>query len=65
VKSASPPAEGKAGSGLLERRNHGKGLTAPPPRGRDQLEDIVGDELARRLVGALAGDHAIPARRFD
>jgi hypothetical protein len=28
----------------------------------DRLEEAVGEELARRLVDALAGDHGSPSR---
>jgi hypothetical protein len=64
VKTAPPPTvtDGRAVSRLLEHCARVKGLTEPSLRGRDQLEDAVGGELAERLVGALAGDHAIPAR---
>jgi hypothetical protein len=40
------------------------GLPEARPRPRERLEAAVGGELAHRLVGALAGDHRIPARLF-
>ena len=64
VKTAPPPTNGRAVSRLLVHCARVKGVTEPPVRGREQLEDVVGGELAQRLVGALAGDHAIPARDF-
>jgi hypothetical protein len=64
VKAASPPTEGRAVSRLLVHCARVKGVTEPPVRARDQLEDAVGGELAQRLVDALAGDHAIPARHL-
>lgn len=62
VKTAPPPTNGRAVNRLLVHCARVKGVTEPPLRGRDQLEDAVGGELAQRLVGALAGDHAMPAR---
>ena len=64
MKTAPPPTDGPAVSRLLVHCARVKGVTEPPARPRDQLEDVVGDELAQRLVGALAGDHAIPARHL-
>lgn len=64
VKTAPPPTDGRAVSRLLVHCARVKGVTEPPARPRDQLEDVVGGELAQRLVGALAGDHAMPARHL-
>ena len=64
VKTAPPPTDSRAVNRLLVHCARVKGVTEPPARGRDQLEDVVGGELAQRLVGALAGDHAIPARHL-
>lgn len=65
VQTATPPTatDGRAVNRLLEHCAR-MGLVEGPPRGRDQLEAAVGDELAQRLVGALAGDHAMPARLY-
>jgi hypothetical protein len=38
--------------------------TAAKPQARERLEAALGGELARRLIGALAGDHRVPARVF-
>jgi hypothetical protein len=66
VETATPPSatDGRAVSRLLEHYARMTGLVEAPHRGRDELEAAVGDELAQRLVGALAGDHAIPARLY-
>ena len=60
--TVSPPADVKAVSRLLDHCTSFSGLAAAKPRPRDRLEAAVGGELARRLVGALAGDHRMPAR---
>jgi hypothetical protein len=62
--TAAPPTDGKAVSRLLDHCTQISGLVESPPRGRDRLEAVLGGELARRLVGALAGDHRLPARSF-
>lgn len=59
-----PQTDGKAVSRLLDHCVRVTRLAEAPPRGRDRLEDVVGGELAHRLVGALAGDHRLPARSF-
>jgi hypothetical protein len=59
-----PPADGKAVSRLLAHCARMSGLSEKRPRGRDRLEAAVGGELAQRLVGALSGDHRIPARSY-
>jgi hypothetical protein len=55
-----PPDDGKAVSRILDHCRMA-GCDAKP-HARDRLEAAVGGELARRLVGALAGDHRLPAR---
>jgi hypothetical protein len=65
VNTATPPTiDGKAVSRLLEHCARVAGLAEVPPRGREQLEDVLGGELAHLLVGALAGNHGVPARLF-
>lgn len=64
VKTAPPPTDGQAVSRLLAHCTRVAGLAETQPRARDRLDAVIGGELARRLVGALAGDHAIPARQF-
>jgi hypothetical protein len=63
VNTASPPADGKAVSRLLDHCARATGLS-DRPRARDRLEAVLGGELAHRLLGALAGDHRVPARLF-
>jgi hypothetical protein len=65
VKTAPPPIDSRAVNRLLEQCARPAG-PAPEarPRARDRLEATIGGELARRLVGALAGDHAAPIRAF-
>jgi hypothetical protein len=60
----TPPTDGKAVSRLLDHCARLSGLADAPPRARERLEAALGGELARRLLGALAGDHRIPARLF-
>jgi hypothetical protein len=60
----APPIDGRAVSRLLDHCARLSGLPEAPPRAKDRLEAAVGGELAHRLVGALAGDHRIPARLF-
>jgi hypothetical protein len=60
----APPIEGRAASRLLVHYVRLSGLSAGRPRAKDRLEAELGGELAHRLVGALAGDHRIPARPF-
>lgn len=62
--NVSPPTDGKAVNRLLDHCVRATGLTEARPRGRDRLEVVLGGELAHRLVGALAGDHRLPARSF-
>jgi hypothetical protein len=59
-----PPTDGKAVSRLLDHYARVAGLAESRPPGRERLEAVLGGELAHRLVGALAGDHRIPARSF-
>lgn len=63
VNTAAPPIEGRAAIRLLEHCARVAGV-AEPPRARERLEAVLGGELTHRLVGALAGDHAIPGRLF-
>jgi hypothetical protein len=60
-----PPTDAKALSRLLEHCVRVTGVVETRPRGRQRLEDVVGDELAHRLVGALSGDHRVPARSLS
>ena len=66
VNTASPPMNGKAATRLLDHcvRAAGLGEARPRRRPRERLEAEVGGELAQRLVGALAGNHAVPARSY-
>jgi hypothetical protein len=58
--NVSPPQDGKAVSRLLD---HCARATEPvKPEARERLEAALGGELSRRLVGALSGDHRLPAR---
>ena len=57
-----PPDDGRAVSRLLDHCSRVAGRRARP-LARDRLEQALGGELARRLVGALAGDHR-PSARF-
>jgi hypothetical protein len=62
VNAAAPPIDGKAVSRLLDHCARVAGLAEARPRALERLEAAVGGELAHRLVGALAGDHRMPAR---
>ena len=62
--NTAPPTEGKAVSRLLDHCARAAGLTETRPGARDRLEAAVGGELTHRLLGALAGDHRVPARRL-
>lgn len=57
----TPPDE-KAVSRLLDHCARAPGITEAKPHVRDRLEAVLGGELSRRLVGALSGDHRLPAR---
>ncbi|HET9322505.1 MAG TPA: hypothetical protein VFO03_01390 [Gaiellaceae bacterium] len=57
-----PPEEGRAVDRLLDHCARVSCLAEAKPHARDRLEAALGGELARRLVGALAGDHRLPAR---
>ena len=59
---ATPLEDGKALTRLLEHCGRGPRVGEGRPPARDRLEAALGRELARRLVGALAGDHRLPAR---
>jgi hypothetical protein len=61
--NAAPPTDGRAVSRLLDHCARLSVLDARP-RARERLDAVLGGELAQRLVGALAGDHRIPARSF-
>jgi hypothetical protein len=58
----TPPDDGKAVSRLLDHCARVAFSAEARPLARDRLEAALGGELARRLVGALAGDHRLPAR---
>jgi hypothetical protein len=62
--NASPPDDGKAVSRLLDHCCGVTRLAQVRPRARERLEVALGGELAGRLVGALSGDHRLPARAF-
>lgn len=62
--SSSPPDDGKAASRLLDDCCGVTRLAQVEPQARERLEVALGGELARRLVGALSGDHRLPARAF-
>lgn len=57
----TPPDE-KAVSRLLDHCARVPGIAQAKPHARDRLEAALGGELSRRLVGALSGDHRLPAR---
>jgi hypothetical protein len=58
----SPPQNGKAVSRLLDHCTRSADLAEAKPEARERLEAALGGELSRRLVGALSGDHRLPAR---
>ncbi|HKF15488.1 MAG TPA: hypothetical protein VKB13_09700 [Gaiellaceae bacterium] len=62
----TPLVDGRAVNRLLDHcsRLSLSGVSDAPPRARERLEAALGGELAYRLLGALAGDHRIPARLF-
>jgi hypothetical protein len=62
--NSAPPTNCKAVRRLLDHCAGATDLTDAQPRARDRLEAVVGGELAHRLLGALAGDHRVPARLF-
>ena len=62
--NVSPPDDGRAVSRLLDHCCGLTGITQMKPQARERLEVALGGELARRLVGALSGDHRLPARAF-
>jgi hypothetical protein len=55
---------GKAVTRLLDHCVRFANLAEGRPRALERLEAALGGELAHRLVGALAGDHTVPARLF-
>jgi hypothetical protein len=57
-----PPDEARAASRLLDHCTRVAGAAAAKPQARERLEAALGGELARRLIGALSGDHRLPAR---
>lgn len=59
--NAAPQHDGRAVSRLLDHCSRLAGLDERPDA-RVRLEAALGGELAQRLVGALAGDHRLPAR---
>lgn len=60
--NALPPDDGRAVSRLLDHCSRVSDVAQARPHARERLEAALGGELARRLVGALAGDHRLPAR---
>jgi hypothetical protein len=62
--SVTPPDDGKAVSRLLDDCSGLARLAQVEPQAHERLEVALGGELARRLVGALSGDHRLPARAF-
>jgi hypothetical protein len=60
----TPLIDGRAVTRMLNQCARVPGLAEVRPRPRERLEAAVGGELAHRLVGALAGDHRLPARLF-
>jgi hypothetical protein len=62
VYTSPPQIEGKAASRLLDHYTRIAGLSEARPLARERLEADLGGDLATRLVGALAGDHRMPAR---
>ena len=64
VNAAPPHSDGRAVTRLLDHCARWSGRAEARPVGRERLESVLGGELARRLVGALAGDHRVPARLF-
>jgi hypothetical protein len=60
--NVSPPE--KAVSRLLDHCCGVARLAQVKPRARERLDVALGGELAGRLVGALSGDHRLPARAF-
>jgi hypothetical protein len=61
----TPPDDGKAVSRLLDHCARVTFNADEKPHARVRLEAALGGELSRRLVGALAGDHRLPARFLD
>jgi hypothetical protein len=62
--NVSPPDDGKEAGRLLDHGCGAARLAQVEPRARERLEVALGGELARRLVGALSGDHRLPVRAF-
>jgi hypothetical protein len=59
-----PPDDGRAVSRLIDHCSDLAPLAQAKPQASERLEVALGGELARRLVGALSGDHRLPARAF-
>ena len=59
--NVSPPDDGKAVSRLLDHCSRVAGLAEARPQARERLEAVLGGDLSERLLGALAGDHRLPA----
>lgn len=59
-----PPDDGRAVSRLIDHCSDLTRLAQAKPQASERLEVAIGGELARRLVGALSGDHRLPARAF-
>lgn len=64
MNAAAPPTDGKPVTRLLDQCVRLGGVAETRPQARERLEEVIGGELTHRLVGALAGDHRIPARLF-
>jgi len=62
--NVSPPDDGRAVSRLLDHCCGPTRIAQVKPQARERLEVAIGGDLARRLVGALSGDHRLPARAF-
>jgi hypothetical protein len=62
--NVTPPDDARAVSHLLDHCCGLAELAQVKPQARERLEVALGGELARRLVGALSGDHRLPARAF-
>ena len=60
--NVSPHQDGKAVSRLLDHCARATEFAEAKPEARERLEAALGGELSRRLVGALSGDHRLPAR---
>ena len=62
--AAEPQNQGTRVALLVEQIAALGRLDETRPSARERLEQELGPELTRRLVGALTGDKAIPASRL-